>query len=190
MAEPNIQNRRAVVDSVNRDYPGLIRSDGGAFCDQVAHRLNKADGVRNWGRKRKNNGSFNDDVVTWRIGPTDAQKHLVDIIAGDARVPVWDVRPESEEAGNGTWAPPQMADRDTAAPPNPPQPPPPTLPTLDQWIHGEYPQLVAAYASRHGGNEPGHEWAAFQTCRRGGVMLPPGEAAWSFAKMLAHELAQ
>jgi hypothetical protein len=80
-----------------------------------------------------------------------------------------------------------------APPPVPvpvPVPPTPNLPTLDQWINGEYPQLVEAYRSRHNGDDPGHTWAAFQTCRRGGVMLAPGEAAWSFAKMLDWELRQ
>lgn len=64
--------------------------------------------------------------------------------------------------------------------------PPDQLPTLDGWIHGEFPQLVEAYRQTQG-SEPGHEWAAFQTARRG-IVVPEG--AWSFEKMLAHERAQ
>lgn len=157
---PQIFDRIDVVKGVDRDYPGLIRTDPGGFCDQVAWRLRKADSVTNWGRKRKNDGSFNDDVVTWRIGPTDAQKHLVDTIAGDARVPVWDVRPQSEEPGNGTWASPRSDDRDAHAPdpgPTPPSIPTPDptvptkpLPTYHQFVDIEGPQIEAVYREATG----------------------------------------
>lgn len=111
-----------IPHEVNRDYPGLIRSDEGGFVDQCAHRCNKRDQAaglppRRWGRKRKNDGSLNTDALTYMLDPVDLdKKKLVDIIQGDARNPGWDVRPENEEHGNGTWAPPQSADRDEHEP--------------------------------------------------------------------------
>lgn len=72
--------------------------------------------------------------------------------------------------------------------PDPPPPPPeePSMtPSLHDWIHVEYPQLAQAYRDTHDGNEPGHEWAAFQTYRR--YMEP---SVWTFPKMLAWERSQ
>lgn len=58
------------------------------------------------------------------------------------------------------------------------------LPSLDTWIHSELPRLVQAYEQRQG-STPGHEWAAFQSARRG-IVVPEGP--WTLAKMIAHEL--
>lgn len=112
--------------------------------------------------------------------------HMWDLFDGTSRKPN---PPSLSEVGRQFFVPVAAINHLADAPVEPPSPPR-DLPTLHQWIKVEYPQLVAAYRSRHGGNAPDHEWAAFQTCRRGGVMLAPGEPAWSFEEMLAHEWSQ
>jgi hypothetical protein len=114
MSEP-WRDELELVRGVDRDYPGLIRSDPHAFLDQAIHRLNRKHHTDRFGRKRKNDGSWNDDVVTYRMTERPQDKKLIDVIGGDARVPMWDVRPAHEEPGNGTWAPAQSPDRDVIA---------------------------------------------------------------------------
>jgi hypothetical protein len=58
------------------------------------------------------------------------------------------------------------------------------LPSLHDWIHIEFPQLLAAYEKTQGHKpEPDFEWACFQTYRR--FMEPD---IWPFDRMLRHEL--
>lgn len=112
-----------VVKDVDRDYPGEIRTNPHGFLDQLAHRLNRKHQTDRFGRKRKGDGSLNDDVITYRLSePWD--KKLIDVIGGDARFPMWDVRPASEEPGNGTWSAVESPDRDLVSSPPPPPPPP------------------------------------------------------------------
>jgi hypothetical protein len=108
-----------------------------------------------------------------------------------------DVLPAHTNPGKPPEKPPTEPVPDPAPvplpePPAPPAPgpapvPQPThggdMPTLDQWIHQEFPQLVAAFRLGHPElGEPGAEWAAFQTYRRY-VEL------WPLSKMIAHERA-
>ena len=69
----------------------------------------------------------------------------------------------------------------------PPVTPPPAvdLPSLEQWLHVEYPQLLAAFRTTHPGVDPPDDWQAFQTYRR----LAESHV-WTFDRMLAWELAQ
>jgi hypothetical protein len=60
---------------------------------------------------------------------------------------------------------------------------------LNDWIEHEFPVLVQAHIKTQG-FAPDYTWAAFQTCRRYGAGLPQGEPAWTFDKMLKHELGQ
>lgn len=123
MAEP-WRDELELIRGVDRDYPGLIRTDPHAFLDQAIHRLNRKHHTDRFGRKRKNDGTLNDDVVTYRMTERPQDKKLIDVIGGDTRFPMWDVRPAHEEPGNGTWAPVQTPDRDVIAPPPTPAPDP------------------------------------------------------------------
>jgi hypothetical protein len=199
---PQAPNRKSVIVAVIAAHPEIDTRDENsldkgraAITDWTAQRLNRETGRRVWGRKSRGKPTGdvavnpNTDGLTYLR--SDGRFEIIDAINGGDGTAAWENNGAFAAGENGYWVPPQLGPEPTSGGEPAPTPQPPSgLPTLDQWIHGEYPQLVAAYASRHGGNEPPHEWAAFQTCRRGGVMLPPGEAAWSFAKMLAHELAQ
>lgn len=119
------------VNKVIHDYPDL---SGGEIVDQVAHRLNafyELDPIR-FGRKARQSdgGNPNEDVLALRLDLADnSKKKLIDVLidGGDADKPTWNVRPASEEDGNGFWCPPVNADRDGE-----PQKPPPTDPDLPE----------------------------------------------------------
>lgn len=118
---PVSDKRLDVVEGVKHDYPQL---KGGEIVDQVAHRLNriyKLDPIR-FGRKARNadGGNPNDDVLTFRCDVSDrSKKKLIDLLidGGGQDRPTWDLRPESEEAGNGFWTKPVADDLDDDPPP-------------------------------------------------------------------------
>jgi hypothetical protein len=199
----NVPNRSAELSAFwhrwNGARPINDEAEKHRFTAAFMADLNTKDGSGRWGRKaRPGTTLISKDTAGYWLGATvpttatDGKVHAFDLISGGDGSVHWD---KAAEEGNplyanidARWFPVSVV-----APPTPgptPTPPSSDIPTLGQWIDVEYPQLVAAYKSRHNGDDPGHTWAAFQTCRRGGVMLPPGEPAWSFQKMLAHELSQ
>jgi hypothetical protein len=107
-----------------------------------------------------------------------------------------DVRPYWEQFAASVRSPPIVVE--PPSPPTPPVPDPPPVPptppevpvpqvpapSLHDWITSEYPQVVAAFQTKHPGVVPGYEWAAFQTARRAPA-LPEGR--WAFEDMLEHE---
>jgi hypothetical protein len=194
-----------VIVALAAEFPHLLasgrntRAHVGEFTERAALRLHAID--PDWGLLSKSPGEnqWNGHGVDSLI--YKATQQVVDILSSAGAADDHERTPEQRnEAARPTWIhQPKRPNNNwmapvpvggSPAPENddpPPLPPPSNLPTLHQWIKVEYPQLVAVYKSRHGGNEPDHEWAAFQTCRRGGVMLAPGEPAWSFERMLEHE---
>lgn len=184
-------NLSAQVRAERAKYPTVLTEDQPAKILNAVAWANRADG---WGLSVKPHGNHvlspQGVFVAYDILHHKPTNKLFGCFTNELRADVnWGEEPYHGDPVGRPWLAPIDPGASVPAPTPTPQPPS-NLPTLDQWIHGEYPQLVAAYMSRHDGNEPSHEWAAFQTCRRGGVMLAPGEAAWSFAKMVAHELAQ
>lgn len=98
-----------------------------------------------------------------------------------------------------TPVPVPSPDPDPSPDPTPTPVPPkePMPPSFDQWIRVEFPQVLAAYQYGHpqpdgrpGTEEPGAEWAAFQTLRRYSGFIPGMGEAWTLAQMIAHERAQ
>ncbi len=142
------------------------------------------------------------DALAFNTPPLIAWDLLLGVGTG---APTLVADPQSVSIPDQTFIPVPAVDHleDTPVPPTPePGPLPPgvypiTYPPgyvppkdLNDWIHGEFPKLAAAYKSTHGGNDPTYEWAAFQTCRRYGAGLPQGEPAWTFEAMMKHELSQ
>ena len=123
-----LADQSGLVATVKRDYPNLST---GELTDQVIHRLNREHATDVFGRKARNpDGSNpNEDAVTIRLDDADySKKKLIDVWGGSKKVPpdntpVWQVRPESEEPGNGYWRPAMLPDRDND-PITPPPPPP------------------------------------------------------------------
>lgn len=111
-------NRLDVAKSVEYDYPDLVKEDSGAFADQLAHRLNRIDGTKKWGRKARNRDGSNKnfDVVTYQLDPNDfSKKKMIDVVldvGGPDAKAKWSVVPSYEEEGNGYWAPPENGDLD------------------------------------------------------------------------------
>lgn len=199
MPEPEF-NLKAEVAAERAKYPAMLTEDQPAqILNAVALAENQRIGLEEWGLSAKPHGNHVPSpqgvFVAYDILHHRSSMRLFDCLTDDLKGTVtWGETVYHGDPVGRPWVAPIRvgpAPQPTPPAPSPAPPAPPSgLPTLHDWIHVEYPQLVAAYKSRHGGHEPSHEWAAFQTCRRGGVMLAPGEAAWSFAKMLAHELAQ
>ena len=104
-----------IVNRVNEDYPGLITQVDGKFVDQVAYRLNKLDGEIRWGRKKKNSGEMNIDVLAYLNDTSNWNKKiLVDIIinSGTQRAQASWQEYLGDNLGNGTWFPAINPDMD------------------------------------------------------------------------------
>ena len=144
-ASADYRDERQTVLDVYRDYPGLITkaTPCGVFVDQVAHRLNRKDGVLRWGRKAReaDGDNPNCDALTYlNDGVNRAHKTIIDIISLSAKngIDSPNARPAWQEflgdnPGNGYWTEPETPDRDVVVPvPDPPAPPPPPpIPVVD-----------------------------------------------------------
>jgi hypothetical protein len=194
---------------LHKDINLLDDNDRGRILDLVCN----AEGGP-WGRKSKNQEGtdLNTDVLAYKFG--DDTMELIDVIAGSDPNPsnpdrgkfaTWDTDHKRWKQGdNGFWVPAKPVNGTQPKPEEPSTPgklPPNVHPisypagyvgpkNLGDWILNEFPQLVQAYKDTHDGNDPNYEWAAFQTCRRYGAGLPPGEPAWTLEKMLKHEKGQ
>ena len=145
------RNEHETVLAVDRDYPKLVtRWPCGVFVDQVAHRLNRKDGVLRWGRKARQADGENPncDSLTYRPSLADStRKIIVDIVFASAKDgkdnpnarPAWQEF-LGDNVGNGYWTGPKTPDRDFTDPvvevepvpplPTPVQPAPPPTPLV------------------------------------------------------------
>jgi hypothetical protein len=133
------ENRLNIVVEFSNANPGLIRDDKDAFLDGLGRALNRIDfgadvSKYRWGRKRKSDGTLNDDALTFLLSrdPFDPdKKKIIDTIVGAHTTnphnpqPGWAVAPAHEEPGNGTWAAiaEDGGDDDDPGDTNPPPPP-------------------------------------------------------------------
>jgi hypothetical protein len=190
-------NLKAELEAERAKYPAVLTEDQPALIlNAVALAENDRLGFQRWGLSAKPHGNHvpapQGMFVAYDILEIKGERRLFDCLTDDlkGRV-VWGETTYHGDPVGRPWVAPVRVGQAPKPKPEPepgPTPAPPSgLPNMQQWLHEEFPQLVAAYQERHGGNEPNAEWAAFQTARRGGVFLAPGEAAWSFARMLETE---
>lgn len=144
-----VPNHRTIVNGVDRDYPGLLRTNtkesAGTFTRLAAARLYKVD--PNWGLLTKGPGEnqwqgYAVDVVIHR-----AENTVVDIItdagSGKTTVPGWLVHDPGTRPTNH-WAPPVMIADPQAGDEPPPTPPPSTPPPMDAELKSLLKQLIAS----------------------------------------------
>jgi hypothetical protein len=193
------------VEAARAKYPHPLTADQPALIlNEVAFEENLRLGVAVWGLSVKPSGNHVTSPqgvwVAYDILHYRPSNRLFDCLTGDLEgVVTWGESAYHNDP-NRPWLAPVPVDEPTQ-PPQPPGTLPPgvypiTYPPgyvppkdLNDWINNEFPVLVQAHIKTQG-FAPDYTWAAFQTCRRYGAGLPQGEPAWTFEKMLKHELGQ
>ena len=201
---PIAPNRAAIVaalfDSVNGRTRATTRDGAIAVTADICRALRATDPKWGMNWKRGNIGDFSTDVLAYpnpsgAFGVTHTGNvELYDVIAG-AEGPspsaAWsDVTQVTIDAGvSAGWVSPPSGSSPIPGPP--PIPGPTSGPTLHVWTIDEWPQVRDARRTRLNDPtwEPDAAWVILQMARRYGFGLPPGEAPWTLAKMIAHELS-
>jgi hypothetical protein len=207
-------NRIETVKRIMREHPEIDTSheeERAKILDYFCDEENPEGQNYPWGRKARNSdgSNKNTDGLTYLLD--DNRFEIIDAIngwdgddepipPGSDRLASWENYGAFSAGENGYWAPAEPIDDSGngggGTDPNPDLPPnvhPITYPSnyvgpkdLGDWMDNEFPQVVKAFQDRQN-RDPDYSWAAFQTCRRYGSGLPPGEDAWLLEDMIKHE---